>query len=169
MLPTGTQFNYYIVCHRKLWLFSHGVGMEHTSGLVDEGREIHEHAYPQRAAKWQELDLGVAKIDYYDVKQRVVHEIKKSPVKEEAHIMQVKYYLYLMHKLGIKDASGIIEYPEMRETVPVKFDDSLIGEIENSISSIASINAGACPGLLAKSRCRNCSYEDFCWSGESES
>ena len=31
---TGTHFNYYQICHRKLWLFSNGIQMEHTSDLV---------------------------------------------------------------------------------------------------------------------------------------
>lgn len=28
MTPTGTHFNYYQLCHRKLWLFSNGLNME---------------------------------------------------------------------------------------------------------------------------------------------
>ncbi len=30
----GTQINYYFVCQRKLWLFSHNLTMEHTSDTV---------------------------------------------------------------------------------------------------------------------------------------
>lgn len=37
-MPTGTHFNYYMVCHRKLWLFANGINMEHTSDLVYEGK-----------------------------------------------------------------------------------------------------------------------------------
>ena len=29
MTPTGTHFNYYQVCKRKLWLFANGINMEH--------------------------------------------------------------------------------------------------------------------------------------------
>jgi CRISPR-associated exonuclease Cas4 len=42
MIITPTHINYYHVCHRKLWLFSHGKQMEHTSELVAEGKLIHE-------------------------------------------------------------------------------------------------------------------------------
>lgn len=47
MLPsaslfTGTQVAYAIICETKLWLFSNGVSMEHTSDLVSQGRAIHE-------------------------------------------------------------------------------------------------------------------------------
>lgn len=42
MNVTGTHFNYYQVCKRKLWLFANGITMEHTSDLVYEGKLIHE-------------------------------------------------------------------------------------------------------------------------------
>lgn len=42
MKVTGTHFNYYQVCKRKLWLFANGITMEHTSDLVYEGKLIHE-------------------------------------------------------------------------------------------------------------------------------
>jgi len=42
---TGTQVNYYFVCKRTLWLFSHGLDMEETSDLVLLGRFLHERGY----------------------------------------------------------------------------------------------------------------------------
>ncbi len=42
---TGTQINYYFVCHRKLWLFCHHIQMEHTSEFVEMGSLLHEHSY----------------------------------------------------------------------------------------------------------------------------
>ncbi|WP_149694528.1 Dna2/Cas4 domain-containing protein [Chitinophaga sp. CF418] len=48
---TATHINYYHICHRKLWLFSNGITLEHTSDLVAEGKLIGEHSYPQRAEK----------------------------------------------------------------------------------------------------------------------
>jgi CRISPR-associated exonuclease Cas4 len=165
---TPTHINYYFICHRKLWLFSHGLNMEHTSGLVDEGRQIHETAYPQRAAKWQEVDLGIAKIDFYDATRGIVHEIKKSNKKEPAHVAQVKYYIYLLHQIGVEALSGVLEYPALRETETVSYDDTDKTEIESWLSSIRSIVHGKCPQLLPKSKCKSCAYEDFCWSGERE-
>ena len=35
---TGTHFNYYQICHRKLWLFANGINMEHTFDLNDGGK-----------------------------------------------------------------------------------------------------------------------------------
>ena len=34
MTPTGTHFNYYHICRRKLWLFANGINMEHVSDTV---------------------------------------------------------------------------------------------------------------------------------------
>ncbi len=44
---TGTEFNYYLLCKRKLWLFSHDVEMEHTSDNVLLGKLIDEESYPK--------------------------------------------------------------------------------------------------------------------------
>lgn len=142
--------------------------MEHTSGLVDEGRQIHEKSYPQRAAKWQEVDLGIARIDFYDPAGKVVHEIKKSNKKEPAHAAQVKYYIYLLGKIGIADVSGLLEYPALRETEAVTYDEDDEKEINIWLSEIECIVGGSCPAVLPKTKCKNCAYEDFCWSGEEE-
>lgn len=42
---TGTQLNYLVVCHRKLWLFSNGIEMERESEAVQIGKLIGEEAY----------------------------------------------------------------------------------------------------------------------------
>jgi len=42
---TGTQVNYYVICPRKLWFFSHFLQMEENSDLVSMGRHIHETSY----------------------------------------------------------------------------------------------------------------------------
>ena len=107
MLITGTHFNYYLICRRKLWLFSNGISMEHTSDLVYEGKLIHETTYPQRSGKYTELELEGIKIDYFDDRKNIVHEIKKSESHEEAHEWQLKYYLYVLENNGVKDPSGI--------------------------------------------------------------
>ncbi len=61
---TGTEFNYYHLCKRKLWLFSHGIQMEHTSDNVLLGKLIDEHSYPRQ--KKEIMIDGVIKIDFLD-------------------------------------------------------------------------------------------------------
>lgn len=167
MQITGTHFNYYMLCHRKLWLFANSISMEHTSDLVYEGNLIHENTYPQRSEKYSEVELDGIKIDFFDQKNKVVHEIKKSDSHEEAHEWQVKYYIYVLERNGIQDVTGILEYPKLRETKKVELtpEDRLeIREMEQQIESI--ISGETCPDRLPQKRCKNCSYFDFCWSGE---
>ncbi len=167
MLTTGTHFNYYLICHRKLWLFANGINMETTSDLVYEGKLLHETSYPRRAEKYQEIELDGIKIDYYDPKNKVVHEIKKSDKHEEAHEWQVKYYLYVLEQNGVEGATGLLEYPKLHKTDEVLLttpDREAISEMIIKIAGIIGLEN--CPPPIAKSRCKNCSYFDFCWSGE---
>lgn len=164
---SGTLINYYHVCKRKLWLFANGINMEHTSELVAEGKLIHETTYPQRAEKYTELELDGIKIDFYDAKNKVVHEIKKSDKVEAAHTWQVKYYLYVLKQNGIPGAIGILEYPKLRQREDVFLtatDEKYIESIKSQIQHI--IQSEACPPRIKKTLCRNCSYHDFCWVEE---
>ena len=122
---TATHINYYHICHRKLWLFSNGINMEHTSDTVYDGKLLHETSYPQRAEKYREIDLSFTlnngmdlfgKIDFYDAKEKIIHEIKRSDKIEEAHEWQVKFYIYLLELNGIEGATAILEYPKLRIT-----------------------------------------------------
>jgi CRISPR-associated exonuclease Cas4 len=167
MLTTGTHFNYYLICHRKLWLFASGINMESTSDLVYEGKLLHETSYPRRSEKYQEVELDGIKIDYYDPRNKVVHEIKKSDKHEEAHEWQVKYYLYVLEQNGIEGATGLLEYPKLHKTDEVLLttpDRETIREMISNIENI--IHQEHCPERIPKSHCKNCSYFDFCWSGE---
>jgi len=143
--------------------------MEHTSDLVYDGKLIHEYSYPQRTDKFQEIEIGGIKIDYYDPKNRIIHEVKRSDKVEIAHEWQLKYYIYVLEQHGVEGVKGILEYPAMRKTDTVFLSDrdrQEIVEIKERIEEIVS--SETCPERLQVSRCKNCSYFDFCWSGESE-
>ena len=163
----ATHINYYHVCHRKLWLFANGIRMEHTSETVAEGKLIGETTYPDRAGKYTEIEVDGIKIDFYDAKNKVVHEIKKSNKVERAHIAQVKYYIYKLEQQGIEGVSGLIEYPKMRqkERVILEADDrEQIRQWEVDIRQLVA--SEICPPLLNKPICKKCSYYDFCYVGE---
>lgn len=167
MTITGTYVKYYKVCYRKLWLFHHKIEMEHTSELVAEGSFIGEKSYPQRAERHREILLDGSRIDFYDPYEKVVHEIKKSDKLEHSHIAQVQFYLYLLRKSGIEGATGLIEYPKLRQTQPVFLADEEVATVEGWIWDIERIvESESCPGRIAKSKCRSCSYFDFCYVEE---
>lgn len=172
----ATHINYFEICHRKLWLFANGITMEHTSDLVTEGKLIGETTYPNRAARYKEIEvsaalpgaaIGSAKIDFYDATNKVVHEVKKSNSREEAHQWQVRFYLYLLELSGIDGATGLLEYPKLRQTDEVFLtapDKSYLLEKIKAIQLL--LNQTDCPPKLQKTKCKNCSYFDFCWSDE---
>lgn len=110
MIVTGTHFNYYQLCHRKLWLFANGINMEQESDLVYEGKLVHESSYPQRNSKYEEVEIDGIKVDYYDAKNKVIHEIKKSNKVDKAHEWQLKYYMYVFEQHGIIGVKGILEF-----------------------------------------------------------
>jgi CRISPR-associated exonuclease Cas4 len=164
---TATHINYLHICRRKVWLFSHGITMEHTSDVVTEGKLIGESTYPQRNDKYTEIELEGIKIDFYDAKNKVVHEIKKSAKIEVAHRAQVKYYLWVLEQNGITGATGILEYPKQRHTEAVELTDEDRQNIPMWKAEIERlIDNDTCPKVLDKPVCKNCSYFDFCYSDE---
>jgi CRISPR-associated exonuclease Cas4 len=169
MRITGTHFSYFFICHRKLWLFSQGIQLEHTSDLVYEGRLIHENTYPRRSERYQELELEGIKIDYYDARNKVIHEIKKSDKMEQAHEWQLKYYIFVLENNGVEGVKGILEYPSLRKTQEVflsHLDKQQIEDFRNDIGQI--VYSDTCPGKVKIPACRSCSYHDFCWIEEEQ-
>jgi CRISPR-associated exonuclease Cas4 len=150
-----------------MWLHANGIRFEHTSDLVYEGKLIHQTSYPQRPERYEELEIDGCKIDYYDARNKVIHEIKKSDKAEIAHIWQVKYYIYILEKNGITGVTGILEYPALRRTDKVFLDDADRKAIEAMKADIERIVASdQCPPLINSKICRNCSYYEFCYVNE---
>ena len=164
---TATHINYCMVCKRKLWLFSNGINMEHSSELVAEGKLIHETTYPQRAERYSELEIDGSVIDFYDANRKVIHEVKKSASVEVAHEWQVKYYIWLLKKNGVDGVTGIIEYPKLRETTKVELTDDDVVRLEKMIVEIEQIvESETCPSRNAMKICKSCSYYEFCFVEE---
>lgn len=170
MRITGTHIAYLHTCHRKLWLFANGIQMEHTSEAVAEGKLLGETTYTGRAQKFTEIEIDGVKIDFYDANSKVVHEVKKSAGLEQAHVAQVQYYLYKLMQKGIEGATGMLEYPKLkqRQEVPALTAGQVagIGAWERQVAEITS--SSACPGVIKSKICKRCSYEDFCYSTERE-
>lgn len=169
MIVTGTHFNYYQVCKRKLWLFANSINMEHTSDLVYDGKLIHENSYPQRSERYEELEIDGIKIDFYDARNKIIHEIKRSDKVEQAHEWQVKYYIYVLEQNGVDSVSGLLEYPTLRHTAKITLSDEdreKIVEIEKEVSII--VQSQTCPSTIDSKLCKNCSYYEFCYVNETE-
>jgi len=164
---TATHINYYHICHRKLWLFANGINMEQTSNTVADGKLLHETSYPQRAEKYSEIEIDGSKIDFYDAKNKVIHELKRSDKMEEAHEWQLKYYILLLEQNGVEGVTGILEYPKLKATSSIALAEADRVYLKLVIRNIeAIVESETCPPLLNAKICKSCSYFDFCYCGE---
>jgi CRISPR-associated exonuclease Cas4 len=169
MQITGTLIQYYFFCHRQLWLHANDIKMEAGFDLVELGNLVQEESYNQRPEKYEQIEIGPIKIDFFDTKNKIIHEIKKSSKFHETHIWQVKYYIYIFEQHGIEGVTGILEYPKERKTVEVFLsqpDRERIEELKQEINRVIFMEE--CPKVLNSNKCKNCSYYDFCYASETD-
>ncbi len=171
----ATLINLYKVCPRECWLHANEIRMEQTSDLVADGKVIEEESYQRRTERYSQIELSVelgggtlsGKIDFFDTRNRIVHETKRSNKVENAHIWQVKFYLWLLEQNNIEAEKGIIEYPKLRETETVILTDSDREYLKKTVLEIQKLVASEhCPPVINAKICKSCSYFDFCYSGE---
>lgn len=172
---TATHINYYRICKRKLWLFANEIQMEQTSDIVADGKVIEEESYLQRSEKYMQIQLfhdynGVSlsgKIDFFDTKNKTIHETKRSNKVEDAHIWQVKFYLWLLKLNHIEAERGLIEYPKLRLTENVYLEMKDISYLEKVVFEIHELVVRKeCPPAINAKICKSCSYYDFCYANE---
>jgi CRISPR-associated exonuclease Cas4 len=159
---TGTQIAYYFICKRKLWLFVHKIDMEQTSDVVALGKFISEDTYKRQE---HEIKIDDIVLDYYDKKNKVIHEVKKSDKMEETHLWQVKYYINVLEEKGVTGVTAQIDYPKLKQTLKVTLSDKDRQElkiIKQDITEIISLRHP--PETINKPFCKNCSYYDLCYS-----
>ena len=121
------------------------------------------------ASQYEEIEIDGIKVDYFDAKNKVIHEIKKSNKVEKAHEWQLKYYMYVFEKHGIIGVTGVLEYPLLRKTEVVLLSDIDREAIRQMIDSILHVvSLPECPPLVRKGICKNCSYYEFCYTNENE-
>ncbi len=160
----GVEVAYYIVCKRKLWLFSRGISFEEFSDDVEIGKIISESFFKRE--KLKEVELGSFKIDFIKVKDEIiVNEVKKSRKLEEAHIWQTKFYIYQLQKMGINCRFGVIHYPKLLKKVEVELGEDDKAKIDDAILSINRIKSSkSLPEVIKKEYCKRCAYYEFCFS-----
>ncbi|MEM4308570.1 MAG: CRISPR-associated protein Cas4 [Thermoplasmata archaeon] len=164
VLFTGTQVNYYIVCPTKLWLFTHNISMETESEDVQIGKHIHATSF-SRERKEIIIDDRIG-IDFVRRGEKIVIcEVKKSKKLEKAHLYQLWYYLYYLHKIkGIADVEGELLYPTSRDRKEVKLTPEIIVEMEQLLSKIHEVVLMLeAPKPVYKPYCKSCAYYEFCW------
>ena len=173
----GMLIGYYIICPRKAWLSLRGLWMEQESDAVAMGRVIDKTSYSKRnkaidlEATAPDGSVVVGKLDGADLQGGVLHETKKSRAVEEAHRMQVKFYLWLLKLCGVTRADGHpfggqIDYPRLRRTESVELrpeDEAYLEEIIANICVLAQQPAPP-PRLIRRAFCRKCAFEELCYA-----
>lgn len=102
---TGIMVYYYKICHKRLWYMRKGLDMEQESELVSIGKMIDESSY-SREKKHIMID-NIINIDFLK-DWDVIHEVKKSDKLEEASILQIKYYIYVLRSRGVDIERGYL-------------------------------------------------------------
>jgi len=157
--------SYYFICRRKLWLFAKGLNLENISGNADvvKGKILHESRFKREHSR--EISFDTVKIDFLKFGSEIfVHEVKKSKKFEEAHIWQIKYYIYFLKRKGLECSSGVIHYPASMRKVDVNFLKDDYDRMEQALAAIRGVLQETSPPCrLNKKMCSRCAYFDFCY------
>lgn len=146
--------------------------MEQTSDLVADGKLIEEETYRHRNEHFEQIELSTSyknctltgKIDFFDARNKIIHETKRSNKVEQAHFWQVKFYLWLMNLNGIEAEKGIIEYPTLRQKEEVLLTEEDILYLEKTVVEIQKLmESEICPPVINARICKSCSYYEFCY------
>lgn len=161
----GLHIQYFLVCKRKLWLYSKNIGFEEEHDQVIAGQLLHNRAYNYTVRKEWMIDQQF-KIDVLD--GEYVREVKLSRKMSEADRYQLLFYLYQLKNRGL-ERKGLISYTKEKRTEEViltKEDEEKLDWMEQEIKKI--IQRKTVPPLVRKPYCRSCAYFDFCFAGEIE-
>lgn len=160
---TGTYVWYYCICIREVWLLSRGITPDQSDENMDIGRFLHEKAYSREK---KEIDFFGMKLDILKKEngQLIIGEIKKSSKYMESAKMQLLHYLSELEKQGI-NAEGVLLVPEEKKRHTVILDNvnrEKLSEVIDGIKEIVSLDIP--PKAKKQTYCRNCAYNELCWS-----
>lgn len=135
--------------------------MEHNSELVEIGGLINDESY-NREKKDILIDENI-KVDF--IKDwKVVHEVKKSRKIEEASIMQLKYYMYVLKNKGMDIEKGILDYPLIKKRKEVYLDEEDCIILEETLRGIEKVKELKIPPEPINSPiCKSCAYYELCY------
>lgn len=128
-----------------------------------QGKIMHESSYSDEK---KEYEFEGIKVDWLDLNNKVIHEVKKSDRVEQAHLWQLKYYLYYFKKNNIGEFTGEINYPKLRKKEQIELSDDDVVYIEELIGEIEDVkNLPFAPKVEKPMKiCKKCSYNDLCWT-----
>ncbi len=163
----GLDVNYYVLCQRKLWWYSHGLNQEHGEGAVGQeniaiGRLVQDESYTGEEYKDIMID-GVIRIDFKN--DGIVHEVKKSKGGANASRYQLLYYLYYLKQVKGITTTGIIDYPLLRKREEIVLDEQKERDIVDILEGIVAVRSSDVPPVVEQPMglCAKCAYQELCW------
>ncbi|MCX7929018.1 MAG: CRISPR-associated protein Cas4, partial [Patescibacteria group bacterium] len=125
------------------------------------GKLLHKNTYKREK---KEFSMGPIKVDWVDLENSIIHEVKKSDKMEIAHIWQLKYYLWLLKTMGAGNFSGEINYPKLKQKVKINLSDEDLDKLNSICNEIEIIiSSKDIPEPINKNFCKKCSYFELCY------
>ncbi|QCR22116.1 CRISPR-associated protein Cas4 [Pontibacter sp. SGAir0037] len=173
---TATVFSYFLICPRKAWLHHQGIRMEQESEDVALGRLLDETSY-SRSEKHLDLYATTSdgipltgRVDRAALKDGVLHETKKGRSCQEAHLSQVRFYLWLLKLNGVTANGGAayrgqIDYPALRRSEPVTLEPQHEEVLALQLRQLIRLLEEPHPPARISKRdfCRKCAFEELCY------
>jgi len=172
----GTLVGYYLICQRKAWLSMHGLWMEQESEAVAVGRLIDQNSYARNkkgimlTAEAPDGSYLVGQIDWANLREGVLHEVKKGRSCADAHVWQLRFYLWLLKRCGVTredetSLRGQINYPKLRRSEPVMLTAEHEARLAEIITALRALAAQQRPParIDRKAFCRQCAFEELCY------
>lgn len=84
----------------------------------------------------------------------------------DADMAQVRHYCLRLRRVGIDAQGGVLHYPKIRRTCRIAFGEAEEAQARADINeALTVVAAQESPPRLPRSRCRGCSFTDYCWAG----
>ena len=167
---------YYLICPRKAWLSLHGLWMEQESDDVALGRLLDQGSYARRKkhltleAEAPDGTRLAGRVDTANLREGVLHETKKGRACEEAHVWQLRFYLWLLRLGGVTRAggrpfTGRLDYPKLRRTEDVRLEPEHERRLAEIVADLRRLAAEPHPPerLGRRAFCRKCAFEELCY------
>jgi len=160
---TGSLIEAYLFCPRQAWLMSRQITGNQYNEFLAIGRLIAADSYKREK---KEILIEGGKIDFIRNKDGTftLIEVKKSEKFLEAAKAQLLYYLLELSKKGYS-VKGEIHIPRSKKIFTVELDEGSISKLEKYLVDIHKlISRDKSPKKKFTSKCKKCSYLEFCWS-----
>jgi len=148
-------------CMREGWFSAHRIHGTQTNDYLARGRLV-ETLYKRHGLRQIYLLGSVIDIVVDEKNDTKIVEVKASKSSMKRGTEQAKFLLYLLHRIGIDDATAEVTAPTSRETVRINGSPEMYAEVENKILLYYATSIGDLPPKADTSHCHACSYRLLC-------